>query len=112
MDYVKKGSSTLGVTLGCKRKYASRKVNPIALDGTPYTQTTGNATHYRTVHIYCETYEKRDAMDNASNGGALLDVEFGGVTYRGTVEKDVTWREWRDGHGVGSFTLIVREVIE
>ena len=93
-------------------KYSAKKISNIALDGTPYVQNTGVATERREVHIFCDTYAKRDATDNASNIGALLDVDWKGTTYRGYIEKDISWREWRDGHGVGSFTLIVREVIE
>ena len=105
-------NTALGEALACVRKYESIKVNNKSLDGTIYQQTPGVATHKRNVVIFCDTYARRDATDQASNTGALLTVEWQGVTYKGYIEKDVEWREWKDGHGVGAFVLLVKEVIE
>jgi hypothetical protein len=82
------------------------------LDGTPYQQTTGDATHRREVKLFSATYSERDAADRASNKGALISVEWRGATYKGYIENNITWREAKDEHGVGSFDLIVKEVVE
>lgn len=112
MNYMKKGSNILGVVIGFRRRFASRKIVNVSLTGMGYVQNTGMATERRDVHIYCDSYEKRNNVDNASNEGAVLDINWNDTTIRGYIEKDVNWREWRDGHGVGSFTFLVKEVIE
>jgi hypothetical protein len=107
------GSNTIGSVIECVRKYTSQKVTNIALDGTPYVQTTGDATHRRTVSVYCPTSADKDALDNASNNGALLSISgWNGQDIKGYIEKDVTWKEWKDGHAVGRFTMIVKEVVD
>lgn len=112
MADLKRGNDTIGYVVGCVKKYTSQKITNIALDGTPYVQTTGTATDKRTVSVYCATKELRDAVDEASNEGALLIISgWKGQDIKGYVEKDVTWKEWRDEHGVGQFTLMVKEVV-
>ena len=110
-DYVKNGNTTLGEVAGCKNYFTSRKILTDALDGTPYIQTTGDASQQKEVYIYCETKSKRDAMDRASNTGATLTLTWKGETISGYVDGDVEWGEWRDGRGVGHFALRVLEVV-
>lgn len=103
--------TALGEVLACKRKFTAQKINAVALDGTPYVQTPGEAIQRREVHVYCDTYKKRDLMDTASNTGALLTWEWNNETIIGYIETDPTWKEWKDGHGVCELTVIVREVV-
>ncbi len=113
MAVLKRGNNTLGSVIECVKNYTSQKILNIALDGTPYVQTTGTAIDKRTVSVYCSTKESRDAVDDASNECALLVVTgWKGKNIKGYIEKDVTWKEWHDEHGVGRFTLIVKEVVD
>ena len=105
------GSTILGEVLTCKRQYESAKVANKALDGTQYLQTTGVAAETRAIALYCDTYARRCAMDNASNNGALISVEDRDGLLKGYVKEDVSWREFPDGHGVGIFELTVKEVV-
>ena len=106
------GSTSYGQVLKCTKGYTAQKITNIALDGTPYVQTTGTATDRRSVSVYCKTREKREALDAASNNGTLLIIKnWLGNDIRGYIEKDVSWQQWRDEHGVGSFTLMVKEVV-
>ena len=111
-DYVKTGNTVLGVALGCVNSYKARKILNSALDGTPYMQTTGNPDMKKEVTIWCETPEDRYATDNASNNGALLSVEWHNKTFTGFVDGDIKWEQFRNERGAGTFTLIVKEVIE
>lgn len=113
MADIKRDNEILGTVIGFKRDYESNKINVVSLTGIPYTQTPGLAVHRRITNIYCDTYEKRDAMDNACNDGALMIVDWKGQIFRGYIEdRRIVWKEWRDGHGVGRFTLIVKEVVD
>ena len=106
------GSTNIGTVLQCDKAYSSQKISNIALDGTPYIQQTGTAVERRAVSTYCPTKEKRDKLDKASNEGALLQVTgWKGLTIKGFIEKDVRWDEFRDEHGVGRFTLVVKEEV-
>lgn len=111
MNIIKNGNKLLGTVLGFKQKYKSLKVTNTALDGTPYIQTTGKATERRDTSVFCDTPEKRINLDSASNTAALLDVTWRDVQYRGYIEGDITWNEWKDETGVGKFTLVVKEVV-
>ena len=104
--------TALGVVLACSRNYTALKITTISLDGSPYIQTPGEAADRRTVYVYCDTYEKRNLLDDASNTGAVLTWEWLGSTLKGYIERDVRWKESKDGSGVGEITVIVREVIE
>ena len=106
------GSTTLGEVLECVKAYKSQKICNIALDGTPYVQQTGVASDRRTISTLCPTKDKKDKLDKASNEGALLQLDWDNQTIKGYIEKDVTWKLWRDGHGVGRFVLIVKEVVD
>ena len=107
------GTHNLGSVLDCVKNYKAQKITNIALDGTPYVQQTGVATERRNIHVFCTTKEKRDYLDMASNNGGLLIVHgWKGKDIKGYIEKDVTWREWKNESGVGKFTLIVKEVVD
>lgn len=108
----KRGNTKLGDVLACKRDFTPLNVTIVALDGTPYVQSTGNATQRRAVALYCATEAMRTATDNAANEGALITVEWNDSTIMGYIDGKVSWREWKDEHGVGKFNLLVREVIE
>ena len=112
MNVIKQGSKTLGIAIGFKRTFKSLKITTKALDGTLYVQNPGRATEQRKVAAYCDTLEKREDLDTASNNGALLDITWGDKTYKGYIDDDIKWKEWVDGHGVGSFNLNVKEVVE
>lgn len=113
MADIKRGNNILGTVIGFKRDYDATKINVVSLTGIPYTQTPGQAVHRRITNVYCDTYEKRDALDNASNEGALVVIDWGGQIFRGYIEdKKITWKEWRDGHGVCRFTFVVKEVVD
>jgi hypothetical protein len=111
MNVIRRGSSSLGVVLGCKKNPQPQKITVIALDGTPYMQNTGTATDKRIVYVYCDTEAKRIEMDDASNDGALISVEWRDDTLLGFIEDKISWREWKDEHGVGKFSMIVKEVV-
>ena len=102
----------IGTMLDCVKRYTPLKITNISLAGIPYMQTPGVATDRRTIHVLCPTLEKKDKLDVASNNGGLLLAHWGGKIIKGYIEKDVTWRLWRDGHGVGRFTLLVKEVVD
>lgn len=106
------GNTKLGDVLACKRTPQARKISNVALDGTPYVQTTGTAVDKRAVALYCDTTERRLTTDSASNDGALISVEWNDGTLYGYIDGDISWSEWKDEHGVGKFTLIVKEVVE
>ena len=111
-DYVKVGSTVLGDALGCVNSFKARKILVNALDGTPHIQTPGKADQYKEVVIWCATSEKRYAADDASNDGALVSVEWKGKTFKGYISGDISWEQFRNERGAGTFTLAVREVID
>lgn len=113
MADIKRGNNILGTVIGFKRDYDATKINVVSLTGIPYTQTPGQAVHRRTTSVYCDTYEKRDALDNASNDGALVVINWGGQIFRGYIEdKRISWRLDRNECGVGRFTMVVKEVVD
>ena len=104
---------TLGIVLGVKKKLTAQKISTVALDGTPYVQQTGTAIDRRDVDVYCATLGLKDAVDSASNTGAAITLyPWMNQRIMGYIEKDVSWKEWADGHGVGHFTMIVKEVVD
>lgn len=108
----RRNNTKLGDVLACKKDFTPLNVTIISLDGTPYLQTTGTATQRRSVSLYCDTEAKRVATDNAANDGALISIEWNGSTLYGYIDGKITWKEWKDEHGVGKFNFLVREVIE
>ena len=112
MATLKTSSTIIGEVLECVQKYDSRKVNIIALDGTPYVQTPSAAIDRRTISVYCATVALKNTLNTASNNGSILIIDnWMGNIIRGYIEKDVTWKEWQDGHAVGRFVLLVKEVV-
>lgn len=111
-DSIKVGNTVLGVTLACVNSFKSRKILTSALDGTPYIQVTGAPDQNKKVTIWCDSPEDRYATDEASNNGALLDVEWKEKTFRGYIDGDIKWEQFRNERGAGTFTLLVKEVIE
>lgn len=110
---IKLNNTTVGTVLDFVRSYEAQKVNVVSLEGVPYTQTPGKPIHRRTTHVFCDTYEKRDTLDGACNNGSKLTVECDGQTFVGYIEeKAIKWKLWRDGHGVGKFTFLVKEVVD
>jgi len=110
MALISKGTTIIGTVIGCKRNYDSRKVNNISLTGTPFVQTPSRPVHRREVSVYCDTLETREALDNASNDGSLLTIDsWLGQELKGYIEKDIRWREKKDGSGVGRFNMLVKE---
>ena len=101
-------NTSVGTVLNAKRAYTAQKVINSALDGTTFIQTTGGAITRYIIDVYCETKAKRDILDEANNDGVLLTLVLDANTsvYGYVEEETITWKEWRDGHGVGHFTLI------
>ena len=97
----------VGRALGCKKAYSAQKIVNTALDGSIYVQNTGKPIDRRLVHAYCSTPESRYNLDSASNYGAAVTIEWNGKTLVGYVADNISWKEWADEHGVGSFTFLV-----
>ena len=105
---LKVGNAVIGKALSTKKLPTAQKVVNTALDGTAYVQITGNPILRYSVNCYCATPEMRDAVDAASNEGAEITLIMEDSTeITGYIEEPtVSWKEWKDGHGVGRFTLI------
>lgn len=105
---IKVGGAVVATLLNATRKPTAQKVVLTAQDGTAYVQTTGYPIKKYEIACYCPTLADREAMDDACNEGAVVvitnedETEISGYIE----EKAVKWKEWRDGHGVGKFTLI------
>ena len=99
---------SVGTVLNAKKQYTAQKIIKNALDGTTFVQTIGGAITRYVIDVYCETKAKKDMLDNANNDGTLLTLVLDqSTTVYGYVEEDtISWKEWRDGHGVGHFTMM------
>ena len=53
-----------------------------------------------------------DSSPDLTNNDLLTIDNWRGSRLLGFIEKTVTWKEWKDGHGVGRFTFIVDETEE
>lgn len=108
---LKIGNETIGMVLAIKRRPEAQKMMSIALDGTPYAQTTGRAIRKYVINCFCGTNEDRTKLDDACNEGALVTVITRDNTeVTGYIEEiTLEWKEWIDGHGVTKFTLIQGE---
>lgn len=107
MRSLKLGNNTIAQVLTRKRHPAAQKIVNTALDGTAYVQITGGAVWRYEVYIFCSSLEEREAVDAACYEGAELTLIFDDLTVNGYIEGEaVTWHEWVDEHGVGSFVLI------
>jgi len=105
---VKVGSEIVGTMLDVKRNPSIHKVTGTFLSGRAFVQTIGNKTDRRRYWVYAPTKAARDALDNACLYGSLISIEWQGKVIYGYAEDDrLTWKEWRDEHGVCSFMLIV-----
>ena len=104
---LKVGNNTIAQVLSRKRRPVAQKIVNTALDGTAYVQTTGGPVWRYEVYIFCATLEEREAVDEACYEGAEVTLIFDDLTVNGFIESEaVSWREWVDEHGVGSFVLI------
>lgn len=107
MRVIKVGNDVVAQVLARKRKPTAQKIVNTALNGTSYVQTTGSAIWRYEVSIYCDTPEKRALVDEACYNGADVTLIYDDLTEIGYIEDvAVTWKEWTDEHGVGSFTLL------
>lgn len=103
------GSTNIGTLLNSKPQYSPKSIISEALDGSVYIQTPARATTRYILDIFCDTLEKREAVDTASNDGALITIDMADETQKtGYIEGAVSWKEWDDGHGVGRLTMIAR----
>lgn len=107
MNMIKVDNVSIGTVLGCKKMLTPNKVVNTALDGSVYIQTVGDPIDRRQIHAYCDTIAMRNALDYAANYGAQVTIEWNNQTIVGYIENDVSWNEWKDGHGVGKFILLV-----
>ena len=107
MDF-KIGSAVVGKCLNYKFLPVAKKIISYALDGTVYAQSTGKATNKYEVDIYCSTSLGRAAVDTASlNCSEVILCDRGGAEHVGFIEEEtIDWKEWKDGHGVGHFTVV------
>ena len=103
------GDTSIGTVVNAKRSPQAQKMVTSALDGSTYVQTTGGRIMRYIVDVYCSTLAKRESLDSACNEGTLLTIVFGeNSSANGYVEEnEVSWKEWRDGHAVGRFTMIM-----
>lgn len=109
MRKVYAGTTEIAVLLNSKLQYNPKNIISEALDGSVYIQTPARATARYTLDIFCDTPEKREAVDEASNDGTLIKIEMVDETEKtGYIEGSVSWKEWEDGHGVGRLTMIAR----
>lgn len=113
MDFKVEGI-TIGTVLNAKRRFTAQKMVNTTLDGTVYIQSTGKPISRYEVYVYCGTPEDRNSLDKAANESASVTITLrDGAIVTGYIEEDeVTWREWIDGHGVGSLTIIATEINE
>ena len=107
MNEIKIDGVTVATALGCKQSYAPNKIVNTALNGTIYVQNTGKPIDRRLVHAYCESFSDREDLDRASNEGAALTIDWKDRTLLGYIADNISWQEWKDGHGVGAFTFLV-----
>ena len=108
MDFII-GETVVGKVLNYKKKHTAQKVISTALDGTVYSQQTGNAHVRYEMDVYCSTSTNRNSIDSAND--QCYPVQFiqrnGLQAVTGIIEEDtIDWKEWKDGHGVGHFTII------
>ena len=100
--------SVVGKVLNYKYLPRAQKIISKSLDGTAYGQKVGDATITYSVDVYCATASRRASMDNACSDCAEVTIILRtGVEVTGIIEEEtIDWKEWKDGHAVGKFTLI------
>lgn len=108
MDILKIGSTVIGTVLNVKNYPIAQKVLLTALDGTAYAQTPGQAIQKYKVDCYCPTGEARAALDEACNNCDIVTIVRDSQAFsEGYIEeKTISWKEWKDGHGISKFTLV------
>ena len=102
------GTVKVGTCLNYTKKPTAQKVINISKGGSVYAQQTGKPVKKYEVAIFCPTKENRDAIDTASNECIEITLESRDATeITGIIEDEtIEWKEWEDGHGVGTFVLI------
>ena len=108
MDEIKVGDRYCGTVLNIKNRPVAQKLIITALDGTAYNQTLGDAIKKYLIYCYCPTGDQRTVVDNACNDGDVVTILRDDEVYiEGYIEETtIEWREWKDMHGVGAFTLM------
>ena len=105
---VKVGSEIVGTMLDTKKDPNIHKVTGKFLSGQAFIQTIGNKTDRRKYWVYAPTKSTKETLNDACLYGSLISIEWQGKIVYGYIEDDkLTWKEWRDEHGVCSFMLIV-----
>ena len=102
------GEDVVGTCLNHKKTPTAQKVLNTTMNGSVYGQQTGDAIIRYEMIVYCPTKSDRDALDQASNQCGEITVILRDNTEVTGIIEDVTieWKEWEDGHGVGTFVLI------
>lgn len=100
--------SVVGKVLNYKHLPQAQKIISTSLDGTAYGQKTGDAIDKYEVDVYCATALMRTYMDIACSGCIEVTIILrSGLEFTGIIEEEtIGWKEWKDEHGVGHFTLI------
>lgn len=105
---VKLGSEIIGTLLDTKKDPSIHKVSGTFLSGQAFIQTIGEKTDRRKYWVFAPTKAAREALDHACLYGEMINIEWQGKIVYGYIEtQKQTWKEWRDEHGVCSFSLIV-----
>jgi len=101
-------STSIGIVLNAKKQPYAQKIIKNALDGTTFIQTTGGAIIRYIIDVFCDTKAKRDSLDEANNNGTLLTLVLGenNSVYGYVEDETISWKEWKDGHGVAHFTMM------
>lgn len=107
MDF-KINDSVVGKCLDYRYRPEAKKIISRANDGTAYAQSVGLPTRKYIVDVYCASGLARTMVDLASTScAAVTFVDRKGSEHTGFIEDDtIEWKEWKDGHGVGQFTII------
>ena len=107
MDF-KVGDSTIGKCLDYKRRPEAKKIISKANDGTVYAQSVGKPIIKYEVDIYCSTNLLRVMLETASaNCSEVTLYDRNNSQIVGFIQDEtIEWKEWRDGHGIGHFTII------
>lgn len=101
-------NSVVGKVLNHKSLPQAQKIISTALDGTVYGQKIGDAIRKYEIDVYCSTFSRRTALDSAcENCSEVTIILRNGTEFVGIIEEEtIDWKEWKDGHGVGKFTLM------
>lgn len=102
------GSVTVGKCLNYKAQYEAKKIISRANDGTVYAQSVGKPIQRFEVDVYCATALTRAFLETASfNCAEVTLYNRSNSPIVGFIEDEtINWKEWKDGHGIGHFTII------